>query len=136
VFFGYTSCPDLCPTVLLAIAQALGQLGPTAQWVQPIFISVDPQRDSPKALQDYVNNFNERILPLTGTADQLNRAVKAFGVEFFKIPGSAPDSYTIAHSAIVTLIGPEGGLVMRLSADASADQIASTLRKLIDVRGL
>lgn len=135
VFFGYTSCPDLCPTVLLEIAQALAQLGPVAARVQPIFVSVDPQRDTSKKLREYVNDFDERIMPLTGTAEQLDRAAESFGVEFFKIAGSASDDYTIAHSAIITLLGPEGGLVMRISADVSADQMASKLRKLIEAEG-
>jgi protein SCO1/2 len=135
VFFGYTSCPDLCPTVLLEIAQALAQLGPMARRVQPIFVSVDPERDTPKILREYVNDFDERILPLTGTADQLDRAAKSFGIQFFRISGSGPDDYTIAHSALITLLGPEGGLVMRISTDVSAEQIASKLKKLIGVNG-
>lgn len=135
-FFGYTSCPDICPTTLFDIAQALARLGPSAARVQPIFISVDPQRDTPKKLREYVNDFDARILPLTGTADELDRAAKSFGVAFFRVPGSSPDDYTIAHSAIITLIGPEGGLATRFSTDASADQIASKLRKLIDMDGL
>jgi protein SCO1 len=131
VFFGYTSCPDLCPTVLLEIAQALPQLGPAAAHVQPVFVSVDPERDTAQKLQDYVNAFDPRIVPLTGTQDQLAGAAKSFGVAFFKVPGAGPDDYTIAHSAILTLVGPEGGLVTRFSSDASADQIAATLRKLV-----
>jgi len=135
VFFGYTSCPDLCPTALFEIARALAQLGSSASGVQAIFVSVDPQRDTPKRLQDYLSDFDERILALTGTPYQLDRAAKSFGVEFFQIPGSAPDNYTIAHSAFMTLLGPEGGLVKRISTDASADQIASKLVKLIDAGG-
>lgn len=134
-FFGYTSCPDICPTTLFDIAQALARLGPSAARVQPIFISVDPQRDTPKILREYVNDFDARILPLTGTADELDRAAKSFGVAFFKVPGSSPDDYTIAHSAIITLIGPEGGLVTRFSTNVSTDQIASKLRRLIDMDG-
>jgi len=135
VFFGYTSCPDLCPTALLEIAQTLVQLGPLAARVQPIFVSIDPQRDTPKILEEYVSDFDKRILPLTGNPEQLDRAAKSFGVEFFKIPGSAPDAYTFAHSAIITLLGPEGGLAMRISTDVSADQMASKLKKLIEVDG-
>jgi len=132
VSFGYTFCPDLCPTVLNEIAGALALLGPLAARVQPVFVSIDPHRDTPDALREYVQAFDERILPLTGTPDQLARAAKAFGVAYFKVPGSAQDDYTFAHSAIMTLIGPEGGLVLRFSADASAERIASTVRKLID----
>jgi protein SCO1 len=132
VFFGYTSCPDICPTVLVEIAQVLTQLDALAGRLQPVFITVDPQRDKPQELREYVNHFDERILPLTGTADQIARASYAFGVTFFEVPGSGPDDYTIAHSAILTLVGPEGGLVKRFSTDASANQIASELRKLIE----
>jgi protein SCO1/2 len=135
-FFGYTSCPDLCPTVLLDIAQALTRLGPLAARVQPIFVSVDPQHDTPAMLKDFVRDFDERIMPLTGTAEELQRAADAFGVAFFRVSGSAPDDYTITHSAFITLLGPEGGLVVRFSTDASADEIASKLRRLIDMRGL
>jgi protein SCO1 len=109
--------------------------GPSAARVQPIFISVDPQRDTQKILREYVNDFDARILPLTGTADELDRAAKSFGVAFFKVLGSSPDDYTIAHSAIITSIGPEGDLVTRFSTNASVDQIASNLRKLIDMDG-
>jgi len=87
-------------------------------------------------LRQYVNDFDARILPLTGTTDQLDRAAKAFGVEFFKVPGSAPDDYAIAHSAVITLIGPEGGLVTRFAANVSTDEIASKLRKLMEMGGL
>jgi protein SCO1 len=132
VSFGYTFCPDLCPTVLNEVASALAQLGPFAARVQPVFVSIDPQRDTPEALREYVQAFDERILPLTGTADQLARAAKAFGAAYFRVPGSAQDEYTFGHSAIITLIGPEGGLVLRFSADAPAERIASTMRKLID----
>jgi len=134
-FFGYTSCPDICPTTLFDIAQALAQLGPLAARVRALFISVDPKRDTPKTLREYVSEFDEHILPLTGTAAQLDRAAKSFGVAFFKVPGSAPNDYTIAHSAFITLIGPEGGLVTRFSTNVSADQLASKLRKLIDMGG-
>jgi protein SCO1/2 len=135
VFFGYTSCPDVCPTVLFEVTQALTQLGKTSQRLQPIFVTVDPERDKPQALLEYVRHFDERILPLTGTTDQVASAAAAFGVTFFKIPDAEPGSYSMAHSATMTLVGPEGGLVMRFAADASANQIASTLRKLIEANG-
>jgi protein SCO1/2 len=135
-FFGYTSCPDICPTALFDIAQVLLQLGPLAARVQPVFVSIDPQRDTPDKLRQYVNDFDARILPLTGTPRQLDRAAKAFGVEFFKVPGSSPDDYTIAHSAVITLIGPEGGLVTRFGANVSTDEIVSKLRRLMAMGGL
>ena len=135
IFFGYTYCPDLCPTTLGEIAGALAQLGPLAAQVQPVFVSIDPQRDTPEALREYVKNFDTRILPLSGNAEQLARAAGSFGVVFYKVPGQTPDEYTFAHSAIVTLVGPEGGIVTRFSSDAMVDDLARALRRLIDPAG-
>jgi protein SCO1/2 len=89
-FFDYTYCPDLCPTTLGEIAGALALLGPLAAQVQPIFVSIDPQRDTPEALREYVQNFDARILPLSGNAEQLARAAGSFGGVFYKVPG--PDT--------------------------------------------
>jgi len=135
IFFGYTSCPDLCPTTLSEIAGALGQLGPLAAQVKPVFVSIDPQRDTPDVLREYVQNFDARILSLCGNAEQLARAAGSFGVVFYKVPGPTPDEYTFAHNAIVTLVGPEGGIVTRFSSDAVADDLARALRRLIDPAG-
>jgi len=135
IFFGYTFCPDLCPTTLSEIAGALAQLGPLAAQVQPVFVSIDPHRDTPKALREYVENFDARILPLSGNAEQLARAAASIGVVFYKVPGPTPDEYTFAHNAIVTLVGPEGGIVTRFSSDAVVDDLARALRRLIDPAG-
>jgi protein SCO1/2 len=132
VFFGYTRCPDLCPTTLGGIGGALSQLGPLATRVRPVFVSIDPERDTPKALREYVQSFDARILPLTGTAAELTKAAAACGVVFYKVPGPTPDDYTFAHNAILTLVGPEGGIVTRFSSDASADDLAGALRRLVD----
>jgi protein SCO1/2 len=132
ILFGYTHCPDLCPTALGEIADALARLGPLAAQVQPIFVSFDPQRDTPKALGEYVQHFDARILPLSGSAEQLARAAGSFGVVFYKVPGPTPDEYTFAHNAIITLVGPEGGIVSRFSSDAAVDDLARALRRLID----
>ena len=135
IFFGYTYCPDLCPTALSEIADALGQLGPLAAQVQPVFVSIDPQRDTPKALREYVENFDARILPLSGNVEQLARAAASAGVVFYKVPGPTPDEYTFAHNAVVTLVGPEGGIVTRFSSDVVVDDLARALRRLIDPAG-
>jgi protein SCO1/2 len=135
VFFGYTRCPDLCPTTLGEIAGALARLGALAARVQPLFVSIDPERDMPQALRDYVQNFDARILPLTGSAAELTRAAHALGVVFYKVPGSAPDDYTFAHNAILTLVGPEGGIVTRFSSEVAADDLARALQRLVDPAG-
>ena len=123
---------DLCPTTLSEIAGALAQLGSLAAQVQPVFVSIDPQRDTPNALREYVQNFDARILPLSGNAEQLARAAGSVGVVFYKVPGPTPDEHTFAHNAIVTLVGPEGGIVTRFSGDAAVDDLARALHRLID----
>ena len=132
IFFGYTRCPDLCPTTLAEMAGALSRLGKLATRVQPVFVSIDPERDTPEALREYVESFDARILPLTGNAAQLKQAAAACGIVFYKVAGRAPDDYTFAHNAILTLVGPEGGIVTRFSSDASADDLAEALRRLVD----
>lgn len=132
VFFGYTSCPDICPTTLFEVAETLKQLGDFASQIQPIFISIDPERDQPLQLREYVNSFDSRILPLAGSPDRTARSAQSFGVSYFKAPGLRAGDYTIAHSTFVSVVGPEGGLVARLSTDRTSDQIASKLRKLMD----
>jgi len=132
ILFGYTYCPDLCPTALSEIAGALAQLGPLATQVQPVFVSIDPERDTPEVLREYVQKFDARILPLSGNAEELTRAAGSVGVVFYKVPGPTPDEYTFAHNAIVTLVGPEGGIVTRFSSDAVVDDLARALRRLIN----
>jgi protein SCO1/2 len=132
VFFGYTSCPDICPTTLFEVAETLKQLGDLAKKIQPIFISIDPDRDQPRQLREYVNSFDSRILPLAGSPDRTARSAQSFGVSYFKVPGLRTGDYTIAHSTFMSVVGPEGGLVARFSTDRTSDQIASQLRKLMD----
>jgi protein SCO1 len=131
VFFGYTFCPDICPTTLGEIAAAMEQLGPLAAKVQPIFISVDPKRDTPAVLRDFLAAFDARILGLTGTEAQVASAAAAFGVTYFRTPEDGSEDYTIAHSAAIYLVGPEGGLVTHLPGTADADRLAATLRALV-----
>lgn len=131
VYFGYTFCPDICPTTLGEIASVMETLGARASRLQPLFISLDPNRDTAEALQDYLRSFGAEILGLTGTEEQVARTASAFGVVFFKMPGDTPSEYTIAHSGFVYVVGPEGGLVTRFSADADVDRMVATLRTLL-----
>ena len=114
---------------------SLAWSGTLAAQVQPVFVSIDPQRDTPQALGEYVQTFDTRILPLSGNAEQLALAAGSFGVVFYKVPGPTPDEYTFAHNAIVTLVGPEGGIVTRFSSDAVVHDLARALRRLIDPAG-
>jgi protein SCO1/2 len=131
VFFGYTRCPDICPTTLGSIAAVLDQLGSVAIRVQPVFITVDPTRDTAEALRAYLALFDQRIIGLTGNAEQIARTAAVFGVRYFKVPGSDPQEYTMAHSALVYVIGPEGGIVTQFSNAHDPDDMARTLAALI-----
>jgi protein SCO1 len=124
VFFGYTSWPDICPTTLGSLAAVLEQLGSVATRVQPVFITIDPTRDTPEALGAYLTSFDRRIIGLTGNDEQIARIAAIFGVQYFQVPGSDPKDYAIAHSALIYVIGPEGGLVTQFSNDNDPDNMA------------
>jgi protein SCO1 len=99
VFFGFSHCPDVCPTTMAELAQIKKELGPQGDRVQGIFITLDPERDSPQALQDYVTAFDASFIALRGTPEQTSAAAKSFKVFFAKVPGKSADSYTLDHTA-------------------------------------
>jgi protein SCO1 len=109
VFFGFTHCPDICPAELQVVAQALDDLGPKAEKITPVFITVDPERDTPKVIKDYLAHFGEDFVGLTGSREAVDAAAKAYRVYHAKVeaPDSATD-YNVDHSAIVYLMSPEG----------------------------
>jgi protein SCO1/2 len=132
VFFGYTSCPDICPTTLFEISMALQRLGPNAAKLQPIFISVDPQRDTPRVLEEYTGSFDRRIVGLTGSSDQIAAAAQEYGAYYVRHhTGSAGEDYAIAHSSYIYLMDPRGQFVRGIDAGTSADRLAEMLRELI-----
>jgi protein SCO1/2 len=133
IYFGYTLCPDACPTTLNDIAGALEKLGPLADKVQPIFITVDPARDTPKVMGDYVKAFDPRIVGLTGSPDAVASAARAFRVYFAKVPDKdAPDGYLMDHSSVVYVMRPgDGRFVATFTTETPADQMAERLKKLI-----
>ncbi len=117
VFFGYTHCPDVCPMDLAIISQAMELLGDKAVRVRPLFITVDPQRDTPRVMAEYVSNFHPRLVGLTGTPEQVARAARVYRIQyrkFFPAPTGQQDgpekaNYFMDHSAATILIGPDGG---------------------------
>lgn len=108
IYFGYTFCPDVCPTSLAAMAAALPQLGAAGDKVQPVFITVDPDRDTPKLLKDYVAAFHPRLIGLTGSPEQVQAAARAYKVYAKKAPVQGGEGYTMDHSSVVYLMDPEG----------------------------
>ena len=119
VFFGYTQCPDACPTTMAELAGILKTLGPDASRVQVVFISVDPSRDSPALLKSYVTNFRPDFLALRGDEAQTRAVIKDFKLIVEKVPGKTPDSYTIDHTAGTYIFDPQGRV--RLFASQSLD---------------
>jgi protein SCO1/2 len=132
IFFGFTHCPDICPAELQVIAQALDQLGDKAKNVVPVFITLDPERDTPEAMANYVKSFGANFVGLTGSPGAIAAAAKAYRVSYSKVENkdSAGD-YSVDHSALVYLMDPEGRYVTHFSYGLSADQMAEKLEKLL-----
>jgi protein SCO1/2 len=130
VYFGYTYCPDVCPTELQTMTQALEKLGAKAAEVQPIFITIDPERDNQAEMKSYAENFDPRLLALTGTAAQVAQAAKSYSVFYQKV-AEAGGTYAMDHTSIVYLMGRDGKYVAHfvgnMTADAMADAIAKHL---------
>jgi cytochrome oxidase Cu insertion factor (SCO1/SenC/PrrC family) len=109
VYFGFTYCPDVCPTELGTIAAALDALGPdAAERVVPVFISVDPQRDTPDAMADYVSRFHPRMRGLTGTPEQIADVARRYRVYYARARGAGTTDYLVDHSSFIYLVGPDG----------------------------
>ncbi|MCC2595941.1 SCO family protein [Pusillimonas sp. MFBS29] len=131
VFFGFTQCPDVCPTAMAELAQTMELLGEDADKVQVLMISVDPERDTPEILSAYVSAFDPRFVGLTGTPEQLSTTAKSFKAYYAKAPGPTPDQYTMDHASSFYLIDAEGEARALISGNASADDIASDIRQLL-----
>ena len=131
VFFGYTQCPDVCPTTLSTLAETMKLLGPDADRVQVIFITVDPERDSPALLAEYVPAFDKRFLGLSGNAEATERVAKEFKVIYQKQPGATPTTYTMDHSAGVFVFDPQGRLRLYARNGQGPDAFARDLRELL-----
>jgi protein SCO1 len=132
VYFGYTFCPDVCPTTLNEVAEAMDRLGPKADRVQPLFISVDPQRDTPAVIKQYVGSFTPRLIGLTGTPDEIAKVAKEYRVYYaVHRTGGGPNDYTVDHSSILYLMGPNGKFLAPIRADEPGQRIAADISKLI-----
>ena len=129
VYFGYTFCPDVCPTTLAILGQALDKLTPAQRKeVAPIFITVDPARDTPKVMGEYASNFAPDLLGLTGTQDEITKVEREYHVYAKKHP-EADGSYSMDHSSIIYLMGPDGGFRGILSGEVTVGQVADGIKK-------
>jgi protein SCO1/2 len=128
VFFGFTHCPDVCPTTLFEISEIMRNLGPEADHTAALFISVDPERDTPEAMKDYLASFDPHIRGLTGDAPALSAVAKAYRVYYKKVPLDGGD-YTMDHTAIVYLMDKDGRFVAPFNMRRTSDVAAADLRK-------
>jgi protein SCO1/2 len=128
VYFGYTFCPDVCPTELQTVANALDLLGPDADKVVPLFITVDPERDTVPVLADYVKLFDERLTGLTGTPDQIAAVARAYRVYYAKATPKDSSSYLMDHSSFLYLMGPDGTLQALFRQGTSPQDLAAAIR--------
>jgi protein SCO1/2 len=131
VFFGFTRCPDVCPTTLADMAIAMKQLGPEADRVQVLMVTVDPERDTREVLAKYVPAFDSRFLGLYGDLDATRRTTKEFKVYFEKRPGKTPGEYSIDHSAQSYVFDPQGRLRLFVRHDRITEDLAPDLRTLL-----
>ncbi len=132
VFFGYTSCPDICPAGLQVMTAALKKLGHRGDDIVPIFITVDPEQDTPKKLAAYVENFSPRLIGLTGSPSDIAAVAKAYRVFYQKAPDqNDPTHYSIDHSSIFYLMGKDGTLLTPIADTNDVDQFAQTIEKAL-----
>ncbi len=132
VYFGYTHCPDVCPTTLSAIAAAMKLLGPKAARIVPVFITIDPARDTPAIAGRYAALFSPAIVGLSGPAARIAAVARAYHVYYAIHPtGKGPDDYSVDHSSVLYLMGPDGRFVAPIPADGSAGELAKSLALLV-----
>jgi protein SCO1 len=130
VFFGFTHCPDVCPTTLFEISEVLRKLGPDADRAGALFITVDPERDTPASMKDYLSNFDPHLRGLTGDEAAVNAAIKAYRVYAKKVPVDGGD-YTMDHTAIVYLMDKDGHFVAPFSLKRTPEAAADDLRRYL-----
>jgi protein SCO1/2 len=131
LYFGYTFCPDVCPTTLAELARGMKKLGRSAEEVQVIMVTVDPERDTPDVLAQYVAHFDSRFLGLSGTAEQIAAAAKSLGIYYQKHEGTAASGYLVDHTASVNVIDRNGYLRLVFSYGTPGEDIASDLANLL-----
>jgi protein SCO1/2 len=128
VFFGYTHCPDICPTTLFELSEVMRALGPDADKTRALFISIDPERDTPAAMKDYLSSFDPHLMGATGDAKAIGVAEKEYRVYAKKVPGENGD-YSMDHTALVYLMDKEGRFVAPFRLDRKPEAAAADLRK-------
>jgi protein SCO1 len=132
VFFGYTQCPDVCPTTMAEIAQARATLGTAGADVLTVFVTIDPERDTPEVLKAYVSSFAPDAIALRGSLEQTQAMAREFKVFFAKVAGQSPESYTMDHTAGAYVFDRQGRVRLFVRSGGGADALAQDLKLLID----
>jgi cytochrome oxidase Cu insertion factor (SCO1/SenC/PrrC family) len=130
VYFGYTYCPDVCPADLMAITQALDALGPAADGIQPVFITVDPERDT-KVLADYVAAFHPSLVGLTGSTEEIRKVANSYKAFYVKVPDERSGEYSIDHAGVIYLMGRNGEYLGFMPPQTGPDRLTEVLRKYL-----
>jgi protein SCO1/2 len=131
MYFGYTFCPEVCPTTLTDLTQWIQALGPDADRLNYVFVTVDPERDMPKVMHDYVSAFDRRIRGFTGTSDQIAKVASEYRVYYKRIPTS-DGGYAMDHTAVLYLMGSDGKFVGLISYQENAASAVAKLKKLAE----
>ncbi|RMX10664.1 SCO family protein [Vandammella animalimorsus] len=134
VYFGFAQCPDICPTTMLEMAEVKKLLGEDGDKLQIVFVTVDPERDTPEVMRAYMQSFDPQAVALVGNAEQIAAMARDFKVFYEKKPGSTPDTYTIDHSASGYMYDPQGRLRLYVRYGTPVDQIAADVRQLLQGR--
>jgi protein SCO1 len=129
VYFGYTSCPDVCPTDLMAMTQAIEALGADGDKIQPIFITVDPERDTKAQLTEYVAAFHPRLIGLTGTPEQIRAVALSYKAYYAKVKDQRGNDYSIDHTGVIYLMGRDGQYLGFVPPQTSPDRLIEVLRQ-------
>ena len=131
VFFGFTQCPDVCPTALAEIADVKQKLGADGAKVQPVLVTIDPERDTPEVLAAYVKNFGGDFVALRGSLEQTQAAAKEFKIFFAKVPGKTEGAYTMDHTAGTFVFDPQGRIRLFIRQGGGAEAMASDIKLLL-----
>ncbi len=132
VYFGFTFCPAICPTELSKMDAALEKMGTAARAIQPLFITIDPERDTQKVMKDYVGLYGERLTGLTGTPEQVKQAANAYKVYYAKAEDPAASDYTMDHSSYIYFMNPDDTLLHIFRIEDSADDMARIMQAWLD----
>lgn len=134
VMFGYTHCPDVCPVGLQTLSETIDALGPLGERITPVFVTVDPERDTPETLKDYVPMFHPRLIGVSPKPDELPAIAAAWRVKYARVPSQDGKSYSMDHTATIFLVDPASAIVRRLPYGAPAQDLANRIRAVFMAR--